>query len=488
MDPPDSDPDTFAITPFYKQALANEYRRCWLPVPANLSQQSISSAFQWFEHDTFTCADPSQIPFRIPENKKLSTRPKSVPVRKQKKPKKQTKPKSFGRKKKLPSHQVHRTRKIRLYPTSVQKQFLQMCMAACRQTYNWALYKVKVMRECGFRIDYSRFGIRKLVVPDRVIPKRHPRLCWLSEVPSRLRAQAAYELSDAFINGFQKRSETGQSFDIKFRSVFDGQQSITFEKKCLAKKQKEGFIHLCATVLDPIRVREPVPETDSEMQIVFTRSGKYYLHVSRIVDKVNQANDHVVAIDPGIKPAIAYYSPTKLDAGFIGTEADVDKLLKIGKRSDHISSLLSGKMSHHKRWKLRRRRFKLNEKVRNRVEQVLNHACKYVCTNYGTILLPTFPVSRMIRKRDRRINCKSVRNMLSWRHASFRKKMADRSEVNGNHLRMVGEAYTSKTCGNCGRETTIADMRCTCRFCNCVIHRQLNGPRNIFLKHIESYL
>jgi putative transposase len=486
MSEPDSDPDSFAITPFWDPAMVPRYRTCWLPTADNLQSESLADESHWFEHTSFTKTTngSNDVPFKLKENIDVSLAHSKKKSKRRKK--------TIGSKKILSEDETYRTHKVRLYPTMEQKLLLQKWFAGSRYTYNWAMYKTKTMRECGFRVNYSRQALRNLVVPEKVIPKRNKSLNWLLEVPKDIRAQATFELSDAYLNTFDKFKKTGKTSVMKFRSVKDGLQSITIQSNGISTNQETGSLNIYSTFMkQPIKMREDILVSKGiSLKISYSRTGKYYVHVLRIVNKTQTTSTDIGAIDPGVKPDLAYYSPTKGDAGFIGTENDVEKLIKIALRSDKISSLLdTTDMSHHKRWKLRRKRFKLNARIRNRVEEVLNHATKYMCQNYGVILLPTFPVSNMIRKSDRRIRKSTVRSMLSWRHASLRKKMQDKAELLGVHLRMVGEAYTSKTCGNCGYvKANLGGMVYNCNSCQIRMHRQLNGPRNIFLKHIKDYI
>lgn len=68
--------------------------------------------------------------------------------------------------------------------------------------------------------------------------------------------------------------------------------------------------------------------------------------------------------------------------------------------------------------------------------------------------------------------------------------MQDKGEQYGIDVQLVGEAYTSKTCGSCNfiKSNLGGDMTFDCDRCGISIHRQLNSPRNIFMKHITRFL
>lgn len=57
--------------------------------------------------------------------------------------------------------------------------------------------------------------------------------------------------------------------------------------------------------------------------------------------------------------------------------------------------------------------------------------------------------------------------------------------LRGNILYIVDESYTSKTCGRCGNLNNKlgGNKIYKCTNCNLVIDRDINGARNILLKH-----
>lgn len=119
---------------------------------------------------------------------------------------------------------------------------------------------------------------------------------------------------------------------------------------------------------NPLKLKENLSGIPNiPVKISYNRSGKYYLHVTQLVEKVERNDrNNIVAFDPGVKPKSAYYSPDGLTAGYIGTEVDVEKLIGIAMKADRISSIIATKeMRHLKRYKLRKKQFKLNSKIHN---------------------------------------------------------------------------------------------------------------------------
>lgn len=470
-----SDNETFMIKPFWKKKYKNSYEKCWLPTDNNFELINRNLHTQWFEHQTQVCELDSQ--WNIPVHKQWKCKDRR-PIRK-----------SARQQKALPEGQLYRTKLIRMYPSSDQKKLLQTWFRACRYTYNWALYKLRVLKDCGVKVSYDGKYIRNLVVPEKNIPVRYQ---WMLAIPKDVREKAAFELGDALKNSVDKyRSGRGGS-DHQFRSVTDEQCSLTISSKGLSKNQIPFHINFFPSYnVGHIRLKEDIVVNGIEMKVKFHRSGKYYLHYTYIVDQKTTDSDDVVAIDPGVKPAWAYYSPNGLESGHIGTANDVETLLRLAEKADDISSMLSREdLSHKRRYRLRRRRFKLFAKIRNRVIEMHKYMCKFMCKRYGIVVLPKFPVKSMIQRSDRRIQHKAVRNLLNWRHGMLRTRMQQKSEEFRVELRIGGEAYTSATCGKCGKikKNLGGSMVYGCDNCDLVIDRQLNGARNIFLKDIRRFV
>ena len=74
--------------------------------------------------------------------------------------------------------------------------------------------------------------------------------------------------------------------------------------------------------------------------------------------------------------------------------------------------------------------------------------------------------------------------MLSWAHFQFRQRLESKAReypwvrVHAD----IGEEWTSKTCTRCGQNLGAAEVY-RCAQCGLVIDRDVNGARNIFIKH-----
>jgi putative transposase len=103
-------------------------------------------------------------------------------------------------------------------------------------------------------------------------------------------------------------------------------------------------------------------------------------------------------------------------------------------------------------------------------------------------------VQQMIRRSDpqgknkRKISRKSTQEMLLLQHYRFKQRLISRVKVsNRNRLIIVNESYTSKTCTWCGYEHAKlgGSKMFNCPECHNKIPRDINGARNIYIKHVN---
>ena len=146
----------------------------------------------------------------------------------------------------------------------------------------------------------------------------------------------------------------------------------------------------------------------------------------------------------------------------------------------------------------RRRLRRLISRLQRRIEQVrgtVHHQCARELTErYDHILIPSFSTSQMVQRggAGRRINKVTVRQMLGWAHYRFRQRLQQQAELRGATVHVVSEAYTSKSCGRCGRLHHALGgnhtFRCPHPPCDYRSERDAHGARNIMAMNVERYV
>jgi transposase len=127
--------------------------------------------------------------------------------------------------------------------------------------------------------------------------------------------------------------------------------------------------------------------------------------------------------------------PIKLLLSTCGNRAfltgyDGENVLEIGKGDlgrinrfcSHLDNLLSrAALSKNKRQRylMRKAATRMRTRIQHLVKDLHNKVASVLTNGYKLIFLPTYETSQMVLKSQRKINRKSVRNMLTWSHGKF---------------------------------------------------------------------
>jgi len=180
--------------------------------------------------------------------------------------------------------------------------------------------------------------------------------------------------------------------------------------------------------------------------------------------------DRVIALDPGVRKFLVGYDPTG-EMIFIGEGANKD-LLCMMKQID----LTTNKKDKLILWK----------KVKNYVSELHWKAISFLIENYDLIILPEFPVQKMIK--GHKLKRSTKRCMMMFSYFQFKEKLKWKCSLYNKQLMIVDESYTSKTCGTCGCLTNVQGSELyVCSHCKCELDRDCNGARNIFIKNSIPY-
>ena len=141
---------------------------------------------------------------------------------------------------------------------------------------------------------------------------------------------------------------------------------------------------------------------------------------------------------------------------------------------------------------MKKRCFLLRTKVKNIVNDLHKKTSSWLTRNFKYIFLPSFDVKPMIKKKERKQKRKLrktiVRSMLALSHFSFKQRLLHMAKSRGCKVKICNEAWTSKTCGNCGsiNKNLKANKIFKCSSCNIIIDRDYNGARNIYLRNTQN--
>ena len=393
------------------------------------------------------------------------------------------------------------TKKIRIKPNKTQQRFLKEWLGSARQAYNYTISKsaehFKLNEETSLNLQAFGLCRAKDIVresypfPSWMTLKRkdntdfwRTRESWLKPIPSKCFTQAFKHACNARKAGFKK----GGMFELKFRSRKDKIQSCFIPKN--AVKQDSIFSQKMKSVTGTsyIKFTEKLPENFLDCELVLDH-GEWYLCVPykkklRPVESQNR----VVALDVGIRKFLTYYSEDS--CGFIGKNV-TDRLFRLSKALDDLVSNIT-KVTGKLKKILKNKADRLRVKIKNLVKELHYKTCNFLINNFDVVLLPHYKVSDFVIKSGRKLNNKTVRNMLSLNFYKFSQILIRKfnekkgSLIIGNKLFSrvirVNEAYTSKTQTWNGKIVPVGSKEILHISKNVTIDRDINGARNIFLR------
>ena len=230
----------------------------------------------------------------------------------------------------------------------------------------------------------------------------------------------------------------GEDFaQLRFRSRKNPRQSCYIPDDAVTE---HGVYH---TILGPLRMAEAVPAGQKECRLVKER-GLYWLVVPHPAqcDIETPSGDGVVALDPGVRTFLTYFSET--DCGKIGHRA-FGRIQRLCHWLDDLISRTDNEPDYQRRRRMRRAQARIRQRIHNLVDELHWQTARWLTNNYQAILLPTFETQDMSRRAGRRIRSKTARMMLSFRHYEFKQRLRWKAWQRGALVIDVNEAYTSKT-------------------------------------------
>jgi transposase len=421
-----------------------------------------------------------------------------------------------------------------MLPNGLQRRELRKWFAGARSCYNRT---VELLRE---KAPANTIELRKQVITKAAVRARRGRkgesLEWILDVPSRVLASAVKDAVTARKAAMTNLAEGHvKRFRLGFRSYRrTATETIAAEKEkvvhgislpaggtCPADTKTRARRELQLSPQSPLGRLGTITLRDSRkvMEYLDTtipltadckihwhkRTNRFYLLVPRDVVPQEAAAPTVpavVSMDPGVRAFQTYYTPTG-ETGELLEGAMDEQLIPLAKRIDRGRSVMAELEAQRKKAPLtaarramtrelrglRRREGQLWAKLGHRREAAHYAAIKYLWENFDAVLCPTFGSQRMVAKGTRVMGKKSVREMMTFAHRTFERRLADSAIYKtSRRVYAVAEGFTTKTCGLCGtvnnKVGAAKTFVCTSSTCGARIGRDVNGARNIMLRAV----
>ena len=521
-----------ARTPFWKHAKRDAYAACQ---PATL-RSTVHAKHPHGWHSVRR--DPTPQPSAIAWRPRLDVPPVAIMKPTKKRKMKKDEPEATATETQNGRYAV-RARTFRLRLDKEQRRTLSNWMGGARYTFNAALAAIKrkdIKFSDGISALQRRFvggkqNARTSGAPDPRVGELVAQKPWLKQTPSAIRRDALKDLIDAQKSNLAKLENAQNArqrhrWRLKFRkrtnpsawTITIQEQNIgtvaSIPRPCTRHKDDAKNDHVgrrtwtSVTVFPramakPLLLTRMVPGNAIAGAIKITRNrrGQYHAIVplktpwDEIPTAKPMAERKVVALDSGSRAFQTCYSPSDGCSEYCAKSMGYNRVFDEALKCDRVvSQLARDDLTNLERKRLNGRRHRLHDRCRNMTTDLHRRVAHDLLARYDTILIPSFETGRMTRKRNlpegmvRKLNSKAARALLGLRHFAFRQALVARSQMLGKEVCVVGEEYTTKTCGACGalHNKIGSSETFRCPSCTYMCGRDENAARNIFLKHIRE--
>ena len=179
--------------------------------------------------------------------------------------------------------------------------------------------------------------------------------------------------------------------------------------------------------------------------------NEYYLNVCFKQDIKSSDKTKIASIDPGVKTFLTIYSDNSVDKIGIGIREKINKICRdvdilVSKQYKKVNK--NYKYNHEKRRNLKKAMHRKIKYLKNLRNELHNKSLKFLCDNYGKILMPPFETRKMVVQKT---NSRLARNLMSIGYYEFLTKLKNKCNAEKIELIIRPEYYTSKTCTCCGK-------------------------------------
>jgi putative transposase len=486
--------------PFWNDDIKQFSNKIFMPIQQNLEKIDPFETFNyknWFKTEHFiNCSDNNY---------------KSLVVDKIRNFVKQFKNKKTGK-----IENIIKSNKIKLYFNSNQKSFIKRLYGAYRYFYNRTISYInnynKLTKSTFYHIKYNdestkiNINLKEIKNPFTfytirdLIKNNYPS--WLKEfnVPSHLIDKAINEATDNYDKCLQKINKKQIFyFKLEHKTKKDKMQTMNIELSMIHSQTNSLFYNLSENSKNKYVFRNIKSSCKfskykniCDSSITYNqRLNEFYLNINyedvKLPNKEILNNKKIGSIDPGIKTFTTIYSDNSIDKIGIGIR---EKIEKICRDIDILTSKQNKKddkkykYNYQKRRSLRKALHRKIKYLDNLKTEMHNKTIKFLCDNYGKIIIPPFETQKMVS--ESKIDNRTSRSLMNLSYYKFLRKLKNRCKEYDIELAIRPEYYTSKTCTRCGnikKDLKNADIY-KCNICNLHIDRDTNGARNIMLRNI----
>ena len=364
-----------------------------------------------------------------------------------------------------------KSRKIRIYPTQQQKMLFNQWFGISRLCFNKAVDKYNNRaKDC----KDSWMDVAKQVLSENGED-------YVKTVPYQIKKIAVKDCYSSWLNNCRKTKKTGVPFKLSFRSRKNPEQSCYIPKSAV---KEDGIYYTIAGKLK-YSEREWFGRTIQDCRLI-KEYDRWYIVIPIAIktEAFTENQGDVVAIDPGIRSFLTYFSSDGQFGQF--GQRSFERILNLQLRIDNLISKTS--LSNNKKEKVRLSR--AIGKARHRLEDLVDEM-HWKCVNYfvksfKVVIFPPFNVSSMVKKGNRKLRKSVVRSMQSFRFFDFKQRLKQKCIEHGIVFIEQNEAYTSRTNSFNGKILNNLGSKEWFNYDGVTVNRDINAARNILIRALRD--
>ena len=385
-----------------------------------------------------------------------------------------------------------RCEKIRMYPTNLQRKILLIWMDAYISMYNETikLFKKRKLDKLPTITNWKKMRTFHLKqIKDKIIKQTKSCTKQKTQVNSHILDGAIQDacsklkscltnLKNGNIKHFRLRylKQSKDTKIIKIEKYFINTDKNTFCSSIF----KDGFV--LKREVNGKYIDFKLSEITKDFTIHYNAKTNEFTLLNPVgIDQTsNHTNKDTIALDPGLCRFMSGYSTN--GCMLIGKEL-MPKIIWYLKRIDRINN--NKDIGSNKKRKVEQRCYK---KIERLIDDMHWKVIKYLTTNFGNIVIGNLSTKNIISNSSKTdLNGYVKRTASLMKLYQFKQRLAFKCKQLNIGYKEVDEAYTSKTCTECGCiKTNLGKTRkYKCNFCGLEIDRDFGGARNIFIGSID---
>jgi len=408
--------------------------------------------------------------------------------------------------KKINEEPETRTDKILIFPTHDQKEILNKWFKICNYIYNLT---VNYLKESNYKVT-KYFKVQSIIKLRFRTDEKYSemyKLSILSKIPSHTIDKSIKSVCVAFKSAMTNYNNKNIK-RFRLRCLKDNSKisTLALESSAFSKKSNAFAINILGEMQSYTPIKNITRDCKLQMHIIDKNDhskNEYFLFVpfDRVVKQkhmeVANPETRVCALDPGERTFQVVYATSGITHLGYGNgvikyknEKGIMKIIlsplkkKINKIIKLHNKVFNESFTSEVRNKYKKAYEKYVKKLKNTIKDMHHKTAIYLCERYDIIYVGNLSAKSIVANSGN-LRAVTKQSIHALSHYKFRQILEQKTKEYGCTVKYVCEAYTSKTCGGCGvkNEKLGGSKVFKCSNCGFKIDRDVNGARNILMKH-----